>query len=414
MPEQRRPVVAIVDSYTCSDFLLAAFGALDVDAVQVKSDPELPSFSPGMKYRATVSGGDLAVLASDLGQHSPIAVVAGMEPDVPLADALSERLGLPTNGTALSSARRDKHDMGQALRRAGVRCAEQFKSDRAEDIVAWAEAAGRYPVVVKPLASAATDSVAICSDAAQVREAAQATLGSKTIWDDTNHEILIQSYLDGVEYVVDMVSWQGSRYTCGVWEYHKRRVGVHNLYDYEIALPPDDSRVSELIDYVDSALRALGIEYGPTHAEVIITADGPTLVEVGARTAGNLYPAFSDECLGVNQAHLAALAYARPQEFLDSYAGRRYPLLRQACVYNSVVELDGVVRRVNRDVVAEIEAMDTVFELSLKYKEGARIQPTVDLLSSPLKIFLRADSLEDVMRDYRRIEILKDRIFELQ
>lgn len=414
MPEQRRPVVAIVDSYTCSDFLLTAFGALDVDAVQVRSDPELPSFSPNLKYLATVSGGDPAVLASDLGQHSPIAVVAGMEPDVPLADALSERLGLPTNGTALSSARRNKYDMAEALRRAGVRCAEQFKSDRAEDIVAWAEAAGRYPVVVKPLASAATDGVAICADVGQVREAAEAILGTETLWGEANREVLIQAYLDGIEYVVDMVSWQGRRYTCGVWQYTKRLVGVHNLYDYEIALPPEDSRVPELIDYVDSALRALGIEYGPTHAEVIITEDGPTLVEVGARTAGNLFPAFSDECLGVNQAHLTALAYSRPQEFLDSYAGRRYPLLRQACVYNAVVELDGVVQRVNADVISEMEGLDTVFELSLKYKEGARIQPTFDLLSSPLKIFLRADSLEDVMRDYARIEVLKDRIFELE
>jgi carbamoylphosphate synthase large subunit len=413
MPEQRRPVVAIVDSYTCSDFLLSALNGLDVDAVQVKSDPELPSFSPNMKYLATVTGADPAALAGELAQHSPIAVVAGMEPDVPLADALSQRLDLPSNGTVLSSARRNKYDMAETLRRAGVRCAEQFKSGQAAEIVAWAQAAGRYPVVVKPLSSAATDGVAICADAEQVREAAEAVLGTESLWGEANDEVLIQSYLDGVEYVVDMVSWQGSRYTCGVWEYHKRLVGVHNLYDYEIALPPEDSRVSELVDYVDSALTALGIEYGPSHAEVIITADGPTLVEVGARTAGNLYPAFSDECLGVNQAHLAALAYARPQEFLASYAGRRYPLLRQACVYNAVVELDGVVQRIDQDVVAEIEAMDTVFELSLKYKEGTRIRPTVDLLSSPLKVFLRADSLADVMRDYARIEVLKDRIFQL-
>ncbi|MEO6503781.1 MAG: ATP-grasp domain-containing protein [Jatrophihabitantaceae bacterium] len=414
MSEQRRPVVAIVDSYTCSDFLLTAYGALDVDAVQVRHDPALPSFSPGMKYLATVCHADPSVLADELAPYAPVAVVAGMEPDVPLADALSERMGLPTNGTALSSARRNKYDMAEALRRAGVRCAEQFKSDRAEDIVAWAEAAGRYPVVVKPLASAATDGVAICADAGQAREAAEAILGTETLWGEANREVLIQSYLDGVEYVVDMVSWQGSRFTCGVWEYHKRLVGVHNLYDYEIALPPEDSRVPELIEYVDSALRALGIEYGPTHAEVIITADGPTLVEVGARTAGNLYPAFSVECLGVDQAHLAALVYSRPQEFLDSYAGRCYSLLRQACVYNAVVDFDGVVQRIDRDVVAEIERMDTVFEFSLKYKEGARIQPTVDLLSSPLKIFLAADSLDEVMRDYARIEVLKDRVFHFE
>lgn len=413
MPEQRRPVAVIVDLYTCSYFLLDSFAALDVDVVQVKGDPELPLFGAEMKYLATSTGADPATLAGELARYSPIAVVAGMETDVLLADALSERLGLATNGTALSSARRNKYDMAEALRRAGVRCAEQFKSDRASDIVAWAQAAGRYPVVVKPLASAATDSVAICVDAGQVREAAEAILGSETIWGESNDEVLIQSYLDGVEYVVDMVSWQGRRYTCGVWEYHKRLVGVRNLYDYEMALPPEDSRVPELVGYVDSALRALGIEYGPTHAEVIITADGPTLVEVGARTAGNLHPGFSDECLGSNQAYLAALAYSRPQEFLDTYADRCYTLLRQACVYNPATELEGVVQRVDDHVVAQIKQLDSVFEVIVKYRAGARIRPTVDLLSSPLKIFLKADSLEDLMGDYQRVKLLKDRVFQL-
>src|SRR3712207_7457970 len=118
MAEQRRPVAVIVDLYTCSNFLLDAFTALDVDVVQVKSDPELPVFGGDMKYLATVCGDDPAALAERLRPYAPIAVVAGMETDVPLADALSERMGLPSNGTALSSARRDKYDMAEALRRA--------------------------------------------------------------------------------------------------------------------------------------------------------------------------------------------------------------------------------------------------------------------------------------------------------
>ncbi|MDQ1721342.1 MAG: hypothetical protein QOI26_1076 [Pseudonocardiales bacterium] len=414
MPEQHRPVAVIVDMYTCSHFLLAAFEALGIDAVQVKSRPELAPFGAQMKYLATVAGADPAVLAGELATFSPIAVVAGQEPDVPLADALSERLGLPSNGTALSSARRNKYDMAQALRRAGVRCADQFKSAHAEDIVAWAQAAGRYPVVVKPLASAATDNVAICADAGQVRQAAEAILGTEMLWGEPNHEVLIQSFLDGIEYVVDTVSWQGRRYTCGVWEYRKRLVGVHNLYDYELLLPADDSRVAELIGYVDTALRALGIEYGPTHAEVIITANGPALVEVGARTAGNLSPTFHDHCLGANQAGLTALAYGRPPEFLDRYAGRCYTALHQAWVYNTPTELKGVVRHIDRDVVAEIEGLGTVHELIVKIGEGRRIMPTVDLLSSTLKVFLAADSTEDLLRDYQRITELKDRVYQLQ
>ena len=414
MPEQHRPLAVVVDLWTCSHFLLDAFRALGVDVVQVKSDPELPAFGAGMDYLATVTGADPAALAAELTRYCPIAVLAGQETDVLLADALSERLGLPSNGTQLSSARRNKYDMAEALRAAGVRCAEQFKSASAEEVVAWAESAGRYPVVVKPLASAATDSVAICAGAEQVRTAAESILGTRTIWGEANDEVLIQSYLDGTEYVVDMVSWQGRRYTCGVWEYRKRRVGVHNIYDYEVLLPAGDSRVPELLRYVDTALRALGIEYGPTHAEVILTPDGPALVEVGARTAGNLSPTFHDHCLGANQAALTALAYARPEEFLDRYAGRCYTALHQAWVYNTPTDRAGVVKRIDRDVVAQIEGLDTVREVIVKLREGWRMTPTVDLLSSTLKVFLAADSTEELRRDYQRITELKDQVYELE
>ncbi|HEV2885741.1 MAG TPA: ATP-grasp domain-containing protein [Jatrophihabitans sp.] len=414
MAEQHRPVAVVVDLWTCSHFLLDAFTALGIDVVQVKSDPEQAAFGAELDYLATVTGADPAVLAEELARYSPIAVVAGQETDVLLADALSERMGLPSNGTALSSARRNKYEMAEALRRAGVRCAEQFKSDRVDDVVAWAEAAGRWPVVVKPLASAATDNVAICADAEQVRQAAETILGTEMLWGEPNLEVLIQSYLDGIEYVVDMVSWQGRRYACGVWEYRKRQVGVHNIYDYEVLLPAEDSRVPELIDYVDSALRALGIDYGPTHAEVIITGDGPTLVEVGARTAGNLSPTFHDLCLGTNQAALTALAYARPEEFGDRYAGRCYTALHQAWVCNTPTEVGGMVRGVHQDVVAEIEALPTVRELIVKLRPGWRMRPTVDLLSSTLKAFLAADSTDDLRRDYQRIAELKDRVYQLE
>lgn len=43
-----------------------------------------------------------------------------------LADVLPERLGLATNGTRHSAARRDKYEMAETLRDAGLRCAGRY------------------------------------------------------------------------------------------------------------------------------------------------------------------------------------------------------------------------------------------------------------------------------------------------
>ncbi|WP_181442384.1 hypothetical protein [Streptomyces tateyamensis] len=42
----------------------------------------------------------------------------------------------------------------------------------------------------------------------------------------------------------------------------------------------------EIAAYVAQALTALGVENGPGHSELILTADGPVLIGTGARMHG--------------------------------------------------------------------------------------------------------------------------------
>jgi hypothetical protein len=65
--------------------------------------------------------------------YNIIAVLPGAETGVALSDSLSEALEVRTNGTSLSSARRNKYLMGEAVRDAGVRAVMQLKA------TSWAE-----------------------------------------------------------------------------------------------------------------------------------------------------------------------------------------------------------------------------------------------------------------------------------
>jgi hypothetical protein len=410
-------VAVVVDGYTTGNYLPPAFDRAGADVVHVQSTPELmASMTPPDldRYLANIAGGTPEEAAERLRGYDPVCVLAGQEPGVPLADRLAELLGLPGNGTAGSAARRDKYEMIEALRRAGLHCADQLRSADPEELVAWASERGSWPVVVKPLTSAATDGVAVCADAEQVRKAAEYVLTTSTIFAEPNRQALVQSYLPGAEYVVDTVSCAGRRYTCGVWRYHKRLLGTHNIYDREVLRPAGEPAVAALVRYVNHALDALGIRYGPAHAEVMLTPDGPALVEVGARLAGNMHPGFHDLCAGGNQADLTALAGIRPEEFLERWAGRGYRRLRHAEVYTAPTELDGVVDSIDDAVVAEIEALDTVYGLNVKLRPGSRIRPTVDLYTSTLRVFLAGPDRAAVERDYRRIQRLKDRVYRLR
>lgn len=413
-----RPVVVLVDSYTSGKYLPPEFSALGADLVHVQSTPEFmpsmpaPDLSP---YRSALVHEDMDKTLAQLEEYTPVCVMAGQEPGVLLADHLAERLGLPTNGTALSEARRDKYRMGEALRTAGLHCAGQFKSSDIAALVAWAERRGEYPVVVKPLNSAASDGVYICGDAEEVRAAAARIRDARTIYGDTNTEVLVESYLQGTEYVVDMVSYAGQRYVCGVWEYRKRLLpGGRNIYDREHLLGADEGPAPELIAYVDQALDALGVRFGPTHAEVIVTPQGAALVEVGTPIAGNIHPGFHDRCTGGNQATLTALAYLAPGRFVGEYAGRRYERRREGACCTTSTTLSGVVDSIDRNAVEELAALPTVDRFDLKLAPGDAIRPTVDLYSSTLRIFMSAASMDDIDRDYRHIEQIKDRVYRIR
>jgi carbamoylphosphate synthase large subunit len=417
MSTSDQPVAVVVDGYSAGNFYPAAFAAAGARVIHVQSTPELipTMLAPDLTaYERNIVASDEAELAALLRPFSPAAVVAGQESSVLLADRLSEAVGTKTNGTALSRARRDKYEMIETLRRAGVRCADQFKSDDAELVVKWAEDAGAWPVVVKPVDSAGSDSVYVCRTAEEARAAAERILAGHNLFGFANAEVLVQSYLEGTEYIVDTVSADGHRYVCGVWQYEKTLLPTgRNIYNRDILVPADEAPVPALVAYVDEVLRALAVRWGPTHAEVIVTESGPVLVEIATRLNGNLNPAFHDLCLGHNQAGLSARAYIDPDGFAREYGGRVYRKLQSAYTYNAPTTLDGVVSEVDREAVAAIDALPSTVVTGVKYAPGSRIRPTTDLMTAALRIHLTSPDDAQLAADYDRARVLKDAVYRV-
>lgn len=413
-------VVVIVDGYSNSGAFVAEFARLGIAALHVQSTAEfMPKMLPPdlSVYEDTfVCAGPDAVDATveRLRAYAPIAVIAGQEPGVPLADLLSERLGVATNGTAKSSARRDKFTMIETVRAAGLHCAGQFVSADPAEITGWARGHARYPVVVKPRSSSSSDNVFICGSEAEVAEAAQAVLAGITMYDQRNTDVLIQSYLDGTEFIVDTVSANGRHTVCGVWRYDKNLLpSGRRIYDLDVLQDPDAPDVRALIAYVLRVLDALGIEHGPGHTEVIMTESGPALVELGARLNGNMSTAHHDAFSGTNPARLNALAYARPDEFAARYGGKVYDKRCEAVVHNAATSREGLVTGIDDAVVDKIAALPTVREVVVRRQAGVRLVPTVDLMTSPLRVFHIGGSHAEILADYQVIGQLTEDVFQL-
>lgn len=416
----RTPVAVIVDGYSSANFLPSAFRRRGFDVVHVQGSAQLrPSMIPPnlSEYADNIvcsGAADIEEVVRRLKRHRPVAVLAGQEPGVVLADLLSERLSVPTNGSAQSLARRDKYRMIETLRAASIPVADQFKSNDPQKLAVWSHSRG-FPTVVKPLASSSSDNVFICSTPQEVIAAAGEVIGGLDMFGSYNSEALAQSFLDGTEYCVDTVSAEGEFFVCGIWEYEKVVVGSgRRIYDRDVLRSAEDPGMAELVSYIGRVLDALGIRNGPAHAEVMMTAQGPMLVEIGSRINGAMLPSFNIAAAGVNIADLVAWAYTDPGRFRKAHGSGCYEKLRQAAVYEIATSQAGVVESIDQEAVDAIAALETVHTVVVRLKPGARIAPTVDLMSSALRVFAVADDENTMARDRAAVRVFADRVYRLR
>ena len=218
-----------------------------------------------------------------------IAVMAGAETGVELADNISSRLGLRTNGTEYSLARRNKYHMGETIRKNGVRAVKQVKATSWTDVQEFLKTWKPDPfnLIIKPINSAGSEDVTLCKSIQELEQAFHRIIGKVNGLGLLNEEVLVQEYLSGQEYVVDMVSRDGEHKAVALWQCDKRPVNGASfvLFGY-IPILATDSVSQALIEYLKSVLDALGIQNGPSHGEVKWENGEPVLVEVGARCHG--------------------------------------------------------------------------------------------------------------------------------
>lgn len=340
-----------------------------------------------------VHTGDFEATLAAVAAFDPVAVMAGGEVGVEFADRLSEALGLLTNGTTLSAARRDKYLMIETLRAAGLNAADQIRATDEDTLRAWhARRGGR--IVVKPLRSAGGDGVVFCDTPDESVAAFRRLVGRRDIFDGVNDGVVAQEYLGGPEYMVNTVSRDGRHYVTDVW--HTGRVQANGMIDLCDALSlvdSDDPVVGALSGYAFRVLDVLAIRHGPAHLEIRMTPSGPYLVEVGARLPGGGIAAMAGRGTGESQMDLTIAAYLEPEKFLAK-VGTAYRVQQFCAIVGMISPVDGVLRSYRGlDLIERLEGFDSVQVL---VPPGERIVRTVDDLKYPVLVTLVDESAEVV------------------
>lgn len=262
--------------------------------------------------------GDLAALGQACAalDGQIVAVTSSSEYFVATAAELAGSLGLPHPDPAAVRACRDKASQRRALRAAGL-AGPDFASATHPD--AAAEAAQRIglPVVIKPTAGSGSIGVRRCADAGQVRAAADAILRGTLAGLPAQRTVLVEQYLDGPEFSVETLDEQ----VVGVTAKHLGSEPYFVEIGHDFPAPITDERRLSIGEAALSALRALGLGWGPAHVELRLTSAGPRIVEVNPRLAGGMIPRMVEAATGIDLiGHAVARAAGRDEPVLPTRA----------------------------------------------------------------------------------------------
>jgi biotin carboxylase len=332
-----------------------------------------------------------------------IACIAGGEAGVDLADALSERLKVRTNGTRIPN-KRDKKLQQELIKEAGLRSVRQACGSTFAEVESFLQTEP-FPVVLKPVESAGSDGVKLCHTIDEAKEHFNLLMSSQMVNGGACPAVLCQEFLRGKEYVVDHASRDGKHKTVMVWVYDKRPAnGSAFVYFGCVPIDSESPEAKILIPYVRRVLDALDIKNGPSHGEVMMTNDGPCLVEMNCRAHGgdgnwrSLCRALNG---GYSQVESAVDSYLDSRQFLITPDKSPSPFKASGQEVILVSYSRGVVK--STPGFAEIEKFESFVYLETGVRPGSFVDYTVDLFTGVGSVILMHEDDAVLQRDVNRI-----------
>lgn len=388
--------------------------ALWSKGISTELKKHIPLSCSNMKeYFATIDAHDDTVstyeaLYKAAGIKKIVACLAGGETGVELADHLSEKMKIRSNGTKIAN-RCDKKVQQELIRKHGLRSIRQAGGNKLAEVEDFLKTEG-YPLVLKPNESAGSDGVKLCNSIDEAKDHFDVLMNSQLQVGGSCPSVLCQEFLRGKEYVVDHVSRDGVHKTTMMWLYDKRPINGSEFVYFGV-LPIDSASPESkiLVPYVRGVLDAMGISNGASHAEVMMTSDGPCLIEMNCRAHGG-------DGNWVPLARALTGGYTQVDATVDSYLDKqKFSTIPD--VYASPFKAAGqevyLVSR-GRGKVKSTPGFDVIKNLpSFVYLEtgvapGGFVDFTVDLFTSLGSVILMHRDPEVLKADIKKIREMEE------
>lgn len=139
-----------------------------------------------------------------------------------------------------------------------------------------------FPCIMKPTDSSGSRGVVLVHDIAQLEREYSYTRDNSR-----GGGVIIEEYMVGSEVSVEVIAIDGEPHVLQVTD--KITTGAPHFVEMGHTQPSrlGDENIAKIKDLAIRAVKAVGIKDGPSHVEIMLTKEGPKMVELGARMGGD-------------------------------------------------------------------------------------------------------------------------------
>jgi len=271
---------------------------------------------------------------------------------------IANELCLIGNSLETTALTTNKYLMRKKLSDSGLPCPKFLLAKQSTSLK---EINLKFPVIVKPTDRSGSRGVTKVSEISELRSAVKRALS-----ESLKNEAIIEEFVAGQEISVEMITWEGKHHFLAITD--KVTTGPPYFVETQQHQPSliSSQLRDNVLNTVYQALTCLGVAYGASHSELLITSDNDTyIVEIGARMGG--------DCIGSHLVHLST-GYDFVRGVIEVAFGEFSALEGSKKHYSGIYYLTAKPGRIEK-IVDYSERYQQIVKKELFVKQGDAVKP---------------------------------------
>lgn len=225
---------------------------------------------------------DIDAIVKVAEEYRPDGIMT-LATDMPMRSiaAATQALGIPGISMDAAIKSTDKIEMIKAFKSHGVSSPWFYEIESFTDIENLKDII-TYPFIMKPSDNSGSRGVIKINESSEIPEAYDYSKQHSR-----NGKVIIEEFLEGDEVSVEIITYKGEPHVLQVTD--KLTTGAPYFVEMGHSQPSKfyGSDLKKISDLAKAAVRSVGIQDSPAHVEIMVTKDGPKMIELGARMGGD-------------------------------------------------------------------------------------------------------------------------------